>query len=130
MDNKNTSIVLPLATDIAKILIIRRDNIGDLLCTTPAIAALRRRYPRAHIAALVNSYNAPVLANNPDIDKVYAYTKAKHSGGFALTAWWHEWRVYRHLRRERFDLIIHANPSFHNAQPNWFVISAASFRLA
>jgi len=113
MDNKNTSIVLPLATDIAKILIIRRDNIGDLLCTTPAIAALRRSYPRAHIAALVNSYNAPVLANNPDIDKVYAYTKAKHSDGLALTAWWHEWRVYRHLRRERFDLIIHANPSFH-----------------
>lgn len=113
MSDQDTNFSSPLAKDISKILIIRRDNIGDLLCTTPAISALRRRYPHAHIAVLVNSYNAPVLANNPDIDQVYAYTKAKHSDRFALIAWWHEWRLYRHLRRESFDLIIHANPSIH-----------------
>jgi ADP-heptose:LPS heptosyltransferase len=61
-----------------KILIIRRDNIGDLVCTTPLFSALRRHFPGAEICALVNSYNAAVLENNPHIDEVYAYTKAKH----------------------------------------------------
>ena len=61
-----------------KILVIRRDNIGDLVCTTPLISALRLRYPRAHIAALVNTYNRQVLEGHPDLDAVYAYAKAKH----------------------------------------------------
>jgi ADP-heptose:LPS heptosyltransferase len=61
-----------------RILVVRRDNIGDLVCTTPLFSALRRRHPDAWIGALVNSYNAPVLHRNPDLDKVVAYTKLKH----------------------------------------------------
>lgn len=64
-----------------RILIIRRDNIGDLVCTTPAIAALRQRYPDAEIGALVNSYNAEVLCRNPNLDHVFVYQKLKHAGG-------------------------------------------------
>ena len=44
-----------LPKDTSRILLVRRDNIGDLACTTPAIAALRQHYPNAEIAALVNS---------------------------------------------------------------------------
>ena len=49
-----------------RILVVRRDNIGDLILTTPFLHALRRARPQAHIAALVNSYNAllePTSAN-------------------------------------------------------------------
>ncbi len=60
-----------------KILVIRRDNIGDLVCTTPMIRMLRRHYPDAWIAALVTRYNAEVLAGNPDLDAVFAYQKAE-----------------------------------------------------
>ena len=67
----------------ARILLVRRDNIGDLVCTTPAIAALRKRYPDAEIAALVNSYNAEVLRGNPNLDHVFVYQKLKHAGGLA-----------------------------------------------
>ena len=56
-----------------RILVVRRDNIGDLVCTTPLIRALRQRYPDARIDALVNSYNLPVVAHNPDLDNAYAY---------------------------------------------------------
>lgn len=62
-----------------KILVIRRDNIGDLVCTTPALSALRRHYPDAQICVLVNSYNAEVLRGNPSIDKVFVYQKLKHA---------------------------------------------------
>src|SRR6266850_3184520 len=63
-----------------RILVIRRDNIGDLACTTPLIATLRERLPNAHIVALVNTYNEAVLAGNPAVNVVYAYEKGKHRG--------------------------------------------------
>ncbi|MBU3675671.1 MAG: glycosyltransferase family 9 protein [Chitinophagaceae bacterium] len=66
-----------------KILIIRRDNIGDLVCTTPAIEALRTHFPNAEIGALVNSYNAGVLYGNPHLDRVFVYQKLKHAGSSA-----------------------------------------------
>lgn len=99
-----------------KILVIRRDNIGDLVCTTPLIRALRERYPKAHLAALVNSYNAPVLENNPDVDAVYAYTKAKHRapGESVLSVYWRRLRLMQQLRAERFDYAIIASLHFLN----------------
>lgn len=65
-----------------KFLLVRRDNIGDLVCTTPAIAALRNTYPSAEIAVLVNSYNAEVLRGNPSVNHVFVYQKLKHVRGF------------------------------------------------
>ena len=61
-----------------RILVIRRDNIGDLVCTTPLLRALRSQLPDAYLAALVTQYNAAVLARNPDLNAVHSYTKAKH----------------------------------------------------
>src|SRR5260221_14738419 len=58
-----------------RLLLIQRDNIGDLVLSTPFIRVLRARYPSARIDALVNSYNAPVLERNPHVDSVFAYTK-------------------------------------------------------
>jgi ADP-heptose:LPS heptosyltransferase len=97
-----------------KILVIRRDNIGDLVCTTPLFAALRRRYPGAHLAALVNSYNAAVLAGNPDLDAVYAYTKLKHRmpGESAFGIVLDKLRLFARLRRERFDQVVLARAAF------------------
>lgn len=96
------------------ILVVRRDNIGDLVCTTPLIAALRAACPRARIEALVNSYNAPVLARNPALDAVNVYTKLKHrepdvSLPSALRA---RWQLLRSLRRKRFDVAILARSGF------------------
>ena len=97
-----------------RFLVIRRDNIGDLVCTTPLIHALRKHYPNATIAALVNSYNAPVLANNPDIDALYAYTKAKHrpAGSSILKVYWDRLRIFWRLRKCHFDYAILAAPGF------------------
>lgn len=66
-----------------KILLIRNDNIGDLICTTPAIEALRKAYPNAKIDMVVNSYNFSAIKNNPFVDKIYCYTKSKHVKGIS-----------------------------------------------
>lgn len=99
---------------ILKIIVIRRDNIGDLVCTTPLFTALRARFPEAHVSALVNSYNLDVLAGNPHIDRVYAYTKAKHRapGESAIGVYLARLRLFLHLRREHFDYAIIAGAHF------------------
>ena len=95
-----------------KILVIRSDNIGDLVCTTPLIGALRRRFPRAHIAALVNTYNRQVLEGHPALNAVYAYAKAKHrSPGQGLASvYWDKLVLMRKLRAQRFDYVLLASP--------------------
>lgn len=101
-----------MAPEKPAILIIRRDNIGDLVLTTPLFAAIRRRYPDAYLALLVNSYNAPAVAGNPFVDDIFAYTKGKHAGGSVLRAHWERLRLIWRLRRRRFDYVILPNGGF------------------
>ena len=67
------------------VLVLRRDNIGDLVCTTPLIDALRAQLPQAWLCALVTTYNAAVLARNPALDEVFVYEKLKHRSGGLLS---------------------------------------------
>ncbi len=100
-----------VAGGLKKVLVIRRDNIGDLICTTPLFSALRARFPEARIDALVNSYNRPVLERNPDIDHVYAYTKAKHRehGESLLDIYGRRIRLMLDLRTQGYDGVVLAN---------------------
>jgi heptosyltransferase-3 len=102
----------PEGESYPRILVIRRDNIGDLVCTTPLIFALRERFPRAHIAALVNTYNEPVLWGNPALDAVYAYEKGKHRDGkkSIVSVYLDRLKLVMRLRRERFDYAVVATP--------------------
>ena len=53
-----------------KILLIRLRLIGDVVLTTPAVRAVRRAYPDAHVSYLVEPHASVVVANNPHIDEV------------------------------------------------------------
>lgn len=88
-----------------RILVVRRENIGDLVCTTPLLRALRRQLPAARICVLATRYNRAVLENNPDIDALYSYTKAKHRfpGESLAGIYFDRLRLLWRLRRERFD---------------------------
>lgn len=97
-----------------RILVIRRDNIGDLVCTTPLIAALRQRYPDAEIAALVNSYNAEVLEGNPDIDRLFVYKKLKHAGSLLG-------RIKAILERAKLVLVLR------HWQPEWTILAKTGY---
>ncbi len=94
-----------------RILLIRRDNIGDLVLTTPLIHAVRVRFPNAWIGVLGNSYNTPALANHPDVDAVFAYDKAKHRPEQArLAVYAGTARLLWRLRTLRIDLCVLAGP--------------------
>lgn len=53
-----------------KILLVRLRQIGDVIFTTPAVRALRQRFPSAHIAYVVEPPAAAVVEANPHIDDV------------------------------------------------------------
>jgi lipopolysaccharide heptosyltransferase II len=53
-----------------KILLVRLRQIGDVVFTTPAIRAIRERFPGAHLAYVVEPAAAPVVQSNPHLDEV------------------------------------------------------------
>lgn len=85
---------IPLET-IRKILIVRQhDQLGDLLIATPAIRAIRRRFPSAFIAVVVREYTAPVVLNNPHVDEVIVfYDKLWRWNLRKLNSFWRAVRV-------------------------------------
>lgn len=114
---------------IKRILIVRNDNIGDVILTTPAIEALRKRYPDAYIAILVAEYAREAIEGNPYLDKVYCYQKAKHSKDNKLVAWWKLYKVIREMRKEKFDLAIGIRSGFSPSQAWLVFVSGAPLRL-
>jgi ADP-heptose:LPS heptosyltransferase len=58
------------------ILVIHPRTAGDVLRTTPAVAALRRRRPEARIGFAVAEAFADVLRGNPEIDEVIGVGEA------------------------------------------------------
>lgn len=73
IDTRKTSIEDLPATGIRNVLVVSSTAIGDTLLSTPAIRAIRKRYPRAYIVALFNNANMELFANNPWIDRVVPY---------------------------------------------------------
>jgi heptosyltransferase-3 len=92
-----------------KILVLKRDKIGDLLLSTPLLARLKAALPRVETHLLANDYNAWVAAGNPHVDRVWVYRRVRHGGRVSVGAAWDWLWQRRALRRERFDWVIIAN---------------------
>lgn len=89
-----------------KILVIKRDKIGDLLLTTPMLRHLRHVLPNAEIHLLANDYNAWVVAENPDIDRLWVYDRVKVGKNIRVMAAIKQAWLELRLRFERFDVAI------------------------
>jgi len=92
-----------------KVLVIKRDKIGDLLLTTPLLARLKAGVPQVETHVLANDYNAWVVANNPHVDSVHVYRRVRHAGRVSPGAAWQWLWQSLALRRERYDWVIVAN---------------------
>jgi len=57
-----------IAQNFKKILLIQLRQMGDILLTTPALRALRQKFPTAQIAFLLDKPFEPLLRHNPDLD--------------------------------------------------------------
>ena len=90
-----------------RILLIRLRQIGDVVFTTPAVHALRQRFPDAHLSYVVEPAAAPIVVHNPHLNQVIVAPRAR--GGRGLL---HDLALGRRLRAERYDVAIdfHGGP--------------------
>ena len=69
---------------LRRILLVRLDNLGDVLLTTPAFRAVRQALPDAHLALLAGSAGCEVARLNPDIDETILYQAPSEDVYFRL----------------------------------------------
>jgi len=84
-----------------RILLLTLLPIGDTLFTTPAVHALRQRYPDAHISALVYPTNVGILTGNPDINDFLLWPTRESWPGFRGLV-----KLFRTIRKMKFDLAV------------------------
>ncbi|SRR6266487_3205882 len=58
---------------LRKLLLVRLDNLGDVLLMTPAFHALKIAFPQAQLTLLTSPVGAQVGQLDPDIDEVIVY---------------------------------------------------------
>jgi len=90
-----------------KILLVRLRQIGDVVFTTPTLAALKAQFPSAALTYLVEPAAAAVVAGNPHLSQVRVVPKTAGASGFLA-----DMALGRSLAREHFDLAIdfHGGP--------------------
>ncbi len=93
-----------------RILIIRTSAIGDVVFASPFAATLRRHYPQAHIAWLVEPGIHTLLEADPAIDELILWPKGEWKTLWKqrqFGALWKQVRDFRRLlRSRRFDTAI------------------------
>jgi len=88
----------PLHRNIENILVIRIDRVGDMVLSTPAFRSIKAAMPHAQLTVLASPANAPILANNPDVDNVIVYDR--------FSSLQNKIRVISEIRSRHFSLAI------------------------
>ncbi len=102
---------------VERILIVNLTRFGDLLQTSPAIAALKRRHPEAGITLMAEKNFADVCEGIPGIDRIYRAELDRlgnlmlEGGAQLLEAYRYVEQVIGELRAERFDLALNYSSS-------------------
>jgi ADP-heptose:LPS heptosyltransferase len=74
-----------------RILVLKPSSLGDIVHTLPAVAALRAKFPEAHITWMVNPEWAPLLEGNPHVDETLIFPRADFRGPRGWLRF-HRWR--------------------------------------
>jgi len=88
-----------METSSEKVLVRGVNWVGDAVMTLPAIRAIRRALPHAHISLLVKPWVAALFERDPSVDEIILY-REKHKGLVGKL------RLALELRKHRFDRAI------------------------
>ena len=54
----------------SSIFVLRNNDLGDVLVTTPLLAGLRLAFPNAKVSIGVGKWARTLLEHNPDLDEI------------------------------------------------------------
>lgn len=100
-----------------RILLIRLRRIGDIVLTTPAVAALKKARPRAKLTYVVEASYRRLVEGHPDIDEVLILPPDAAPADLLRTA--------RKIRRMRFDAVL----DFHGGPRAWWLTALSGAGL-
>jgi heptosyltransferase-2 len=96
-----------LAKDSERILVIRLDEIGDVVLTTPFLRELRREFPEGWITLVVKPMVHNLVSTCPYVDEVLTYRVAAPKVLRPLLRNWRALRLAKqHLWSHKFDLAV------------------------
>lgn len=67
-----------------RILLVQLADIGDLILTTPAIAALREAKPDAHLTLLTTTHSAPIVEDTGLVNEIVKFDRAQFNSSKAF----------------------------------------------
>ncbi|MHB1225262.1 MAG: glycosyltransferase family 9 protein [Gemmatimonadaceae bacterium] len=85
-----------------RVLFLRHDRIGDMIVSTGLIRAIAGAHPDRHLDVLASPRNAPVVRDDPYIERVLT-VDVRHP--------WRSMAVVRQLREARYDVVVDCMPT-------------------
>ncbi len=93
--------------DIRRLLLVRLGSMGDVLHALPALATLKRSFPRWEVDWLVESRWRPLLEGNPYLRRIVEVnTLAWRAAPLTRWVWESLGNVMRELRERRYDFAL------------------------
>jgi heptosyltransferase-3 len=95
-----------------KIIILKRDKLGDLLLTTPLLQTIKQLYPKAKLAVVAPNSSAWILKEATFLDQVYAYPQPKTFNFKSVVSIFIQFFIFLKIRHESYDLAIAAGGEY------------------
>ena len=99
---------------VRRILVRSTNWVGDVVMCTPALRAIRRRFPQAEVVLMARAGVAEAYTRHAAVDRVVRYEPRGEHRTLAS-----RWALARALRREHFDLAVLFPRSFSAALWAW-----------
>ena len=81
------------------ILVIKLKQPGDVLVSTPVLAALKEAWPEARVTFLVTRAAAEMVEGHPLLDELFLADRGQET-------WSRSWRLLQNLWQANFDLVL------------------------
>lgn len=115
-----SSVLMPQSLEVRRILLVKPSSLGDVIHALPTAGALRRRFPGARLAWLVEEGSADIVRAAPAVDEVVVsgrprWLRALRAGCGAGEALGEFRALLRALRATHYDLVIDLQGLFKSA---------------
>jgi ADP-heptose:LPS heptosyltransferase len=95
-----------------KIIFLKRDKLGDLLLTTPALQYLKYFHPNIKLSVVAPESSGWILKNAPFIDKLYIYPQPKSFNLKSIISIFIQGLIFLRIRWEGYDVAIAAGGEY------------------
>lgn len=89
-----------------RFLCVRLDSLGDVLMTTPAMAAIKATQPESHITLMTSAAGAAVAPQLPMVDDVWVYDAPWLKATALRENSQPEYALFEALRSRQFDAVV------------------------